>query len=154
MSRIYDVLKIYVLIIAAIVIAIATTAQETRQLAVNKPQAIADLKIKEGAALVNAKWFLQPAHVQDKDFRLPGPQQGGGDALSLYPTGAIIKTHTLHPQIGSSDFEAGFKAIDPDELEQRQGAGLFSFVWYKIELTIPSTIPNSCMIVFLLLDVL
>ena len=50
MSRIYDIIKVYVLIIAALVIAIATTAQETRQLAVNKPQAIADLKTREGAA--------------------------------------------------------------------------------------------------------
>ena len=140
MSRIYDVIKIYVLIIAAIVIAIATAAQETRQLAVNKPQAIADLKTKEGSDLVNAKWFIQPGHVQEKAFRLPGPQPGGGDALHLYPTGSAIKTHTLHPQIGEDDFENGFVEIDPGKLEERQGSGLFSFVWYKVELTIPEVI--------------
>ena len=140
MSRIYDVIKIYVLIIAAIVIAIATAAQEKRQLAVNKPQAIADLKTKEGSDLVNAKWFIQPGHVQEKAFRLPGPQPGGGDALHLYPTGSAIKTHTLHPQIGEDDFENGFVEIDPGKLEERQGSGLFSFVWYKVELTIPEVI--------------
>ena len=128
------------LIIAAIVIAIATAAQETRQLAVNKPQAIADLKTKEGSDLVNAKWFIQPGHVQEKAFRLPGPQPGGGDALHLYPTGSAIKTHTLHPQIGEDDFENGFVEIDPGKLEERQGSGLFSFVWYKVELTIPEVI--------------
>lgn len=128
------------LIIAAIVIAIATTAQETRQLAVNKPQAIADLKTKEGSDLVNAKWFIQPGHVQEKAFRLPGPQPGGGDALHLYPTGSAIKTHTLHPQIGADDFEKGFVEVDPGKLEERQGTGLFSFVWYKVELTIPEVI--------------
>ena len=78
--------------ILAIAIAAIASAQETRQLAVNKPQAIADLKTNEGAALVNAKWFVQSAHVQTKDFRLPGPQPGGGDALPLYPTGAAIQT--------------------------------------------------------------
>lgn len=140
MSKIYDLIKIYVLIIAGIVIALAASAQETRQLAANKPQAIADLKTNEGAALVNAKWFTQPAHVQDKDFNLPGPQKGGGDALPLYPTGASIKTHTLHPQVDAGDFENGFIEIKPADLESRQGTGLFSFVWYKIELTIPDVI--------------
>jgi gluconolactonase len=140
MSRIYDIIKVYLLIFLALVIAVIASAQETRQLAVDKPQAIADLKTKEGAALVNAKWYVQPAHLQDKDFRLPGPQQGGGDALPLYPTGAAIKTHSLHPQIGADDFEKGFKEITPAQLEERQGTGLFSFVWYKLELTIPTII--------------
>ena len=140
MSKIYDIVNAYILMILAIAIAAIASAQETRQLAVNKPQAIADLKTNEGAALVNAKWFIQSAHVQNKDFRLPGPQSGGGDALPLYPTGAAIKTHTLHPQIGADDFEASFREIDPTELESRQGTGLFSFVWYKIELKIPATI--------------
>jgi gluconolactonase len=123
-----------------LLIGIFVFAQETRQLAVDKPQAIADLKTEQGAALVNAKWSIQPAHVQNKDFNLPGPQKGGGDALPLYPTGAAIKTHTLHPQITDLDFEDGFREIKPSELESRQGTGLFSFVWYKVDLTIPSTI--------------
>jgi len=140
MSRIYNLLKIYAFIIASILLAIAVSAQETRQLSVNKPQAIADLKTTDGVSLVNAKWYVQPAHIMDKDFRLPGPQSGGGDALHLYPTGSLIKSHTLHPQLGSEDFENGFKEIKPTELENRQGSGLFSFVWYKVELTIPPVI--------------
>jgi gluconolactonase len=115
-------------------------AQETRQLAVDKPLAIADLKTSAGAALVNAKWFVQPAHVLDKDFNLPGLQKGGGDALPIYPTGAAVKTHTLHPQITEANFENGFKQIEPSALESRQGNGLFSFVWYKVDVTIPATI--------------
>lgn len=137
MSRIYDIIKVYVLIFIAIAIAAIASAQETRQLAVDKPQAIADLKTNRGAALINAKWYVQLAHLQDKDFRLPGPQTGGGDALPLYPTGTAIKTHSLHPQIGADDFENGFKEITPTQLDERQGTGLFSFVWYKVELTIP-----------------
>lgn len=140
MSKIYDLLKIYALLLIMVLLAVAVSAQETRQLSVNKPQAIADLKSKEGALLVNAKWYVQEAHVQDKNFFLPGPQKGGGDALLLYPTGAAIKTNTLHPQIGAEDFESGFREISPTDLESRQGTGLFSFVWYKIDLTIPSTI--------------
>jgi gluconolactonase len=140
MSKIYNLIKLYVLVIVATIIAVAATAQETRQLAVDKPQAIADLKSTEGAALVQAKWFVQPAHIQERDFNLPGPQKGGGDALPLYPTGAAIKTHTIHPQLAAADFDAGFIEIKPTELENRQGTGLLSFVWYKVELTIPDLI--------------
>jgi len=113
-------------------------AQETRQLAVDKPQAIADLKTNEGAGLVNAKWFVQNGHIVDVDFK--NPRHLAADALALYPTGATIKTHQLHPQIGASDFDKGFKEIKPTELELRQGTGLLSFVWYKAEITIPQTI--------------
>src|SRR5258705_6778725 len=141
MSKLYQLIKVYALVIAAILFAIiAATAQETRQLAVDKPQAITDLKSKEAAGLVNAKWFVQAGHVQEKTFRLPGPQAGGGDALHLYPTGSAITTYTLHPQIAADDFEKGFMERDPEQLEERQGSGLFSFVWYKVELTIPAVI--------------
>jgi gluconolactonase len=113
-------------------------AQESRQLSVSKPSAIADLKTKEGAALVDAKWFVQPASVKDIGFRSPGPS--ATDALLLYPTGAGLQTHIVYPQIGSNEFDKNFREIRPSELEQRQGTGLVSFVWYKINLTIPAQI--------------
>ncbi len=140
MSRIYFFLKIYALILALILLTVVVFSQEIRQLTVDKPQAVADLRSKTGAALLNAKWFVQPAHIQDKEFYLPGPQKGGGDALPLYPTGKSIQTQSLHPQIGAADFEKGFVEIQSSELEQRQGTGLLSFVWYKIELSIPEAI--------------
>jgi len=139
MSRMYNFLKLYVLL-AALLAAVIAYAQETRQLAVDKPQAIADLRTTEGAALVNARWYVQPAHIENKEFYLPGPQKGGGDAMRLYPTGSAIQTQNLHPQVGAADFDAGFKEIKATELEGRQGTGLFSFVWYKVDLTIPATI--------------
>ena len=138
MSKLYTLLKFYVLLIIMIAASIIVFAQETRQLAVDKPQAIADLKTNEGAGLVNAKWFVQNGHIVDFDFKNPG--HFAADALALYPTGATIKTHQLHPQIGASDFDKGFKEIKPTELELRQGTGLLSFVWYKAEITIPQTI--------------
>lgn len=140
MSRIYNLITVYILLIAAILVTVAASAQETRQLAVDKPQAIADLKTTEGASLVNAKWYVQPAHILDREFYAPGPQRGGSDALHLYPTGAKISSHTLHPQVNEDDFDAGFKPLLPTQLEERQGSGLFSFVWYKTELTIPARI--------------
>ena len=108
MSRIYFFLKIYALILGLILLAVIAFTQEVRHLAVDKPQAIADLITKEGAATVNAKWYVQPAHIHDKEFYLPGPQRGGGDAMPLYPTGKSVQTQILHPQVGSDDFEKGF----------------------------------------------
>jgi len=139
MIKLYTLLKFYILLILLMVAAcVVAFAQEIRQLAVDKPLAIADLKTTEGAALVNATWYAQNAHVVDADFRAPGPY--ATDILALYPTGASIKSHQLHPQIGAADFDNGFTQIKPTDLEKRQGTGLFSFVWYKVELTIPQTI--------------
>lgn len=140
MTRIYVFLKIYLLLLLGLLEAIITIAQETRQLAVAKPEAVADLKTNEGASLVNAKWFVQNASIVPAAFHSPGPAVN--DALLLYPTGAALTTHQLQPQIGSSDFEKGFREINPTQLESRQGTGLFSFVWYRVELTIPSSIGN------------
>jgi len=60
--------------------------------------------------------------------------------LTLYPTGEVIKTNVIHPELGDADFDAAFKMISPTDLEMREGNGLVSFVWYKVELTIPETI--------------
>ena len=138
MSKLYTLLKFYILLILLLVASVVIFAQETRQLAVDKPRAIADLKTNEGAALVNAKWFVQEAQVINADFKAPGPY--AADALALYPTGTAIKTHLLHPQIGASDFDKAFKEIKPAEMESRQGTGLFSFVWYKVQITVPQII--------------
>src|SRR5215467_13389346 len=138
MSKLYTLLKFYILLLLLIGISIVVFAQETRQLAVDKPQAIADLKTIEGAELVSAKWFVQNGDVVNVDFKAPGPY--AADVLALYPTGSTIRTHQLHPQIGSPDFDKAFREIKPTDLESREGTGLFSFVWYKTEVTIPKII--------------
>lgn len=138
MSKLYTLLKFYILLLVLIGVSIAIFAQETRQLAVDKPQAIADLKTSGGASLVSAKWFVQNGDIVNVDFKAPGPY--AADLLALYPTGSTIRTHQLRPQIGSPGFDKAFKEIKPTELESRQGTGLFSFVWYKLEVTVPETI--------------
>lgn len=142
MSRIYKVIKIQIILFILLLIGIVVFSQETRQLAVDKPFSVADLKTTDGAALLNAKWFVQPAHIVNTTFKQPGPGTNG-DQLKLYPTGAAIQSNQLHPQIGAVDFENGFKPIAVTELESRQGTGLFSFVWYKTELTIPESIGKT-----------
>ena len=142
MMQIYSILKYYLIFLLVLffcLLSYGLFAQETRQLAVDKPQAIADLKTTEGAALVNASWFVQEAHLVDVDFKAPGPGVNG-DALLLYPTGAAIKTHSIHPQVNAAGFENDFKPVKPTELESRQGTGLVSYVWYKVDITIPAQI--------------
>ena len=138
MSKLYNLWKIYLLLAIAIFTAILVFGQETRQLATDKPQAVADLKTNEGASLVNAKWFVQPAHIVDADFKLPGAS--ANDIMLLYPTGAKIKSHTIHPQINAEDFDKSFMEIRPTSLEMREGMGLVSMAWYKVDITIPQTI--------------
>src|SRR5262245_15474890 len=92
--------------------------QELRELAPDKPQAIADLKNLIGAAYLNAQWYVQWADFVKADFRLPGPTPT--DPLPLYPTSLPVKTASLRPQIGAGGFDAGFKPVNPDQLERRQ----------------------------------
>jgi len=82
MSKLYTLLKFYILLILLIGASIVVFAQETRQLAVDKPQAIADLKTKEGAAVVSAKWFVQNGDIVNADFKAPGPY--AADALARH----------------------------------------------------------------------
>ncbi len=138
MKRHNSIYLLFAIPFVAACYAVPLAAQETRQLAVDKPQAVADLRSNEGAALVNAQWYVQPAEIQETAFKLPGSSPT--DAMLLYPTGMAVKTHTLHPQAGAAGFDEGFKAIKPTELETREGTGLVSFVWFKVDLTIPATI--------------
>jgi gluconolactonase len=137
MKKIYIFILLQLLFLLSIIY-VSVDAQETRQLSADKPQAIADLKTTAGAALVNAAWFVQPAHIVEADFKAPGA--GANDPLKLYPTGMPIKTHTLHPQINAADFDKGFVPVKPTDLEMREGMGLISAAWYKVDVTIPETI--------------
>lgn len=126
-----------ILIILSIMGILFSNAQETRQLA-NRPDAIADLRTNEGALLVNAKWYVQPVHIREQVFYRPGAS--AIDPLLLYATGTPVQSHILHPQIGDTDFDLTWKPIEPTWLEKRQGDGLVSFVWYKIDVQLPSII--------------
>jgi gluconolactonase len=119
-------------------LSLMANAQETRQLAVDKPQAVADLKMAEGAQMLHAKWYVQNAHIIGSGFKEPGPSTQ--DAQALYPTGNSIQTNQIYPQITDRVFNSGFKEIRPEDLESRQGTGLVSFVWYKVDIEIPEQI--------------
>jgi gluconolactonase len=111
-------------------------AQESVELSLNKPDAIVDLRTKEGAGYVKGEWRYSDAQIIDKDFNSPGAS--AEDKLALYPTGKSIRTHDIFPKAGAKDFDdSGWERLDPTSLELRRGTGLLSFSWYRISVTLP-----------------
>lgn len=120
---------------------IGAMAQESVELSLNKPNAIVDLKTKDGVAFVKGEWRYSDAQIVDKDFKAPGPL--ADDKLALYPTGKSIKTHDIFPKAGAKDFNDGqWERLDPTSLELRRGTGLLSFNWYRMNVTIPEKLGN------------
>jgi gluconolactonase len=111
-------------------------AQEHRELAISRPTAIVDLRTRDGTAAVQATWKFREARIVEAKFRSPGPS--ATDALALYPTGKPIAAHTLEPRAGVAGFDhSSWETLDPTTLEARRGSGLLSFVWYRLQVTIP-----------------
>ena len=128
-----------VVILIALLASWTTQAQESVEIAMGQADAIVDLRTKSGVDLVNAAWRYQPVEVVEAAFRAPGPQ--GKDKLDLYPTGKKISTMDISPKAGAADFDdSTWKVLDPTTLEERKGNGLFSMVWYRINVTLPSKI--------------
>src|SRR5882724_4257492 len=120
---------------------VAANAQESVELSIGKPEAIVNLKTKEGASLVNSVWRYSDVQIIEKDFKAPGPS--ADDKLALYPTGKAIKTHDIFPKAGAKDFDdTKWEKLDPTSLELRRGTGLLSFNWYRINVTIPQKVGN------------
>jgi gluconolactonase len=116
-------------------------AQESVELSLSKPDAIIDLKTKEGVDYVKGEWRYSDAQIIDKDFNAPGTSPE--DKLALYPTGKAIRTHDIFPKAGAKDFDdSQWERLDPTSLEMRKGTGLLSFSWYRITVTLPEKLAN------------
>ncbi len=114
-------------------------AQEHRDLAIGQADAIADLRTHEGVKALNATWKFHEANIVETPFNRPGPS--AKDPLPLYPTGEKILTHSLEPKAGAVDFDdKAWETLDPTTLETRRGSGLLSFVWFRINITIPENL--------------
>jgi gluconolactonase len=88
-------------------------------LAQGNPDAVVDLRTREGAALASARWQFRDARVVEAD----------------------PKTHDLEPKPGTPAFDdAGWEPVDPEALEARRGAGRLSFGWYRLDVTVPERV--------------
>lgn len=116
-------------------------AQESRELAMGRPEAIVDLRTQEGTSLVKAQWRSKNADIVAAKFQAPGPSDS--DPLLLYPTGKSVNTSNIAPKAGAKGFDdANWEILDPSSLEMRRGNGLLSFVWYRLNLTVPDKVGN------------
>ncbi len=126
----------------ALLIGLVSIAQETRELAVYRPISVIDLKNTAGTELMNAQWQVREAEIKTVSFNAPGPSKT--DAMLLYPTGKKINTHNIFPNIADTAFNDNkWKKVNAGDLEQRQGSGKLSFVWYKTSITIPAKVNGN-----------
>jgi gluconolactonase len=122
-----------VVTIAAIQSAAALAQHAVRRPIDGRPDAVVDLRTKEGLALVKGQWRYADASVIDVPFNAPGRDLG--------PSGAPVMTRDLSVQAGAADFDdSRWQAIDGPALEARRTNGKLSFNWYRINVTVPERV--------------
>jgi gluconolactonase len=98
-----------------------------------RPDAVVDLRTKEGAELVKGQWKYSDVRIVEADFRAPGPD--------LKPSGKPIKTYDYSPHAGAAEFDdSHWEELDPTTLEARRSTGKVCFNWYRISVTIPESV--------------
>ncbi len=110
-----------------------------------KPLATVDLATNEGTAAVGGVWKYSDTKIVETDFRAAGADN--------QPSGPTVKTYDYTPKAGGADFDdSGWQTIAAADLAARRGNGRLSFNWYRISITIPSTIggfdPTGSTVVF------
>ncbi|HKB14768.1 MAG TPA: SMP-30/gluconolactonase/LRE family protein [Planctomycetota bacterium] len=98
-----------------------------------RPDAIVDLRTREGVALVRGEWRFSEARIVEVDHRVPGPD--------LKPSGAPTKARDVEPRAGAADFDdSRWEVLDPASLEARRTSGRLSFGWYRFRFTVPEKV--------------
>jgi len=117
----------------AVFLASAVGAAEGPAVAAAAPLAAVDLTTTAGAAEAGAVWRVRPAELVAVDFFEAGADGQPGDS----PT----RAWDVEPRAGWADYDdSGWPVVAPESLADRRGAGKLSFVWYRLELTLPDTL--------------
>ena len=143
--------KVSIFLSMFLLIPLLGIAQESRELVVDNPDAIIDLRTPEGIKRVSTQWKYSDAQIVDDTFGAPGPS--GSDPLDLYPTGPQQATWNITPKAGGKDFnDSTWEVLDPTSLEERRCPGRLCFNWYRLNVTIPPLIdgydPTGSTVVF------
>ena len=97
--------------------------------------AVVDLRTAEGAARVKAEWRYSDTHIHEI-----GHSSVGAD---LKASGPANRTFDFVPDARGLDFDdSQWTVIPADSLEERRGNGRLSFVWYRLNVTIPEKVAN------------
>ena len=80
------------------------------------PDAVANLRAREGIDLVKGQWRFSAARTLEAAFKAPRPD--------LRPAGEPIKAYDRTHHAGPRDFDnSAWTVLDPTSLESRHGAG-------------------------------
>ena len=97
------------------------------------PNAVVDLRTKEGAAHLGAQWRFSDTQIQPVHRRDVGPD--------LKPTGPPNSTFDFIPDGRAADFDdSKWEPLPVDSLETRRGHGWLSLVWYRVNITVPEKV--------------
>jgi gluconolactonase len=111
----------------------ARAQHAVRQPTDGRPDAIIDLRTKEGADLVRGQWRYSDARLSEVDAHGPGPD--------LRRSGPAVRTVDVTPKGGGADFDdSGWQKVAATSLEARRTNGKLSFNWYRINVTIPARV--------------
>jgi gluconolactonase len=99
------------------------------------PDAVVDLRTREGIAMVRGEWRYRDAQIKEISHRGVGPD--------LKATGAANRTFDFTPDARAADFDdSSWEKLDPTTLEQRRGNGRLSLNWYRLHVTLPERVGN------------
>jgi gluconolactonase len=111
----------------------ARAQHAVRQTTDGRPDAVIDLRTKEGADLVRGQWRYSDARLSEVDAHGPGPD--------LRPSGPAVRTVDVTPKGGGADVDdSGWQKVAATSLEARRTNGKLSFNWYRINVTIPARV--------------
>ena len=104
----------------------------------SRPDAVVDLQIEEGAALVGGQWRYSDARVEEVAFvELAG--EGAPDPLG--PGEVPNRTYEVVPHAEGQDFDdSGWERLAPADTMRRLSNGRVCFNWYRIAVTLPERV--------------
>lgn len=99
------------------------------------PEAVVDLRTREGIARVRGEWRYRDARIEAISHRSVGPD--------LKASGRPNRTFDFTPDARAAEFDdSKWEKLDPTTLEQRRGNGRLSLNWYRLHLTLPERVGN------------
>jgi gluconolactonase len=120
-------------LVAALLICVNLVARAEHAPRAMSPDAVVDLRTREGAARVKAQWRYRDTHIHEIEHKSVGPD--------LKASGPANRTFDFAPDARGAGFDdSKWEILPADSLEERRGNGRLSFNWYRLSVTIPGKI--------------
>jgi gluconolactonase len=114
----------------------ATRLPGPPELLPGRPDAIVDLQIDAGVALVDGTWRYSDARVEEIDF-----VEVGSAADPLGPGDVPNRTFDVVPHAEAAEFDdSAWQQLPPADTMRRLSQGRVCFNWYRIGITLPERV--------------